>query len=174
MGSVVIQQAVERGFWKIDQSTFSSVVLCQPDADDVGHALWLDSLATQEVVFVTFNRDDKVLKRSTDGRPAGSHALGLGTTEPLSGYARYVDLSGMGPIGSNKDDDHEVFGKSAMNGHVYVCQFFEQVLRGDPVVLDLTTNVESIDRNVIFRLKRKVDRNAPCLRQKTMSSGDLD
>ena len=60
-----------------------------------------------------------------------------------------IDLTGMGPIGSEQDDDHEVFGKGAMNGQVYVCEFFEQALRGTGVVLDPGVNVDSIERGYL-------------------------
>jgi hypothetical protein len=165
MGSIVVQHTVQRALWPAGEAIFRSVVLSQPDADDVGHSIWLDQLAHQESVYVTLNRDDKVLQRSTDERPQGRHALGLGTNEPLASAARYIDLTGMGPIGSEKEDDHEVFGKGAMNGQVYVCEFFEQVLRGTGVALDPGVNVDSIERGVTYRLKAKFDPKAPCLRQ---------
>lgn len=165
MGSFVIKSAVEQGLWPDGSGIFKHVVLSQPDVDDVGHAAWVDRLAAQEMVFSTMNRDDKVLHRSTDARPEGCHALGLDTDEPLAFKATYVDLTNMGPVGSEMDDDHEVFGKGAMNGQVYVCQFFEQALRGEKVVLDSATNVESIDRGVVLRLKAKYDTGAPCLQK---------
>jgi hypothetical protein len=76
----------------------------------------------------------------------------------------------MGPIGSEQDDDHEVFGKGAMNGQVYVCEFFEQALRGTGVVPDPGVNVDSIERGGIYRLKAKFDLKAPRLRQPALPS----
>ena len=139
------------------------MLFSQPDADDVGHAAWLDPVAQREKAFVTQNRDDKVLRRSTDARPAGAQALGLGTAQPLAPHARYVDLSSMGELGQ-KDEDHEVFGKGAMNGQLHVCQFFMQALTGQTVVLDPAVNVESIEREVVFRLRSRSDPGAPCLK----------
>lgn len=164
MGSVVVQRAVEDGHWPaVSSGLFSSVLFSQPDADDVGHASWLDLLAQRERTFVTQNRDDHVLRRSTDSRPIGAQALGLGTTQPLAPHATYLDLTSMGAIG-NKDDDHEVFGKGAMNGQLHVCQFFTQALTGQAVVLDLATNVSGIDREVVYRLKGRYEPDAPCLK----------
>ncbi len=162
MGSIVVQKAVQENHWPATKGLFSSVLFSQPDADDVGHDSWLNHLAEQERVYVTFNQDDHVLQRSTDGRPSGRHALGLGTGAPLASSATYVDLSRMGALGK-KDDDHEVFGKGAMNGQLYVCQFFEQVLTGRPVVLDPASNVETIERKVVYRLKSRHEPGAPCL-----------
>jgi esterase/lipase superfamily enzyme len=163
MGSVVVQRAVEGGAWPQAQGIFSAVVFSQPDADDVGHAGWLDTLARREKTFVTLNRDDKVLGRSTDSRPAGARALGLGTTEPLARHATYVDISRMGPAGE-KDEDHEVFGKGAMNGQVYICEFFTQALTGRPVQLDPALNVERVDGDVLVRLRDHRVPGAPCLK----------
>lgn len=155
MGCFVVTHAVESPAWRPEPNLFQRVLLTQPDVDDVGHKAWLEHLASTESVFTTLNRDDKVLSRSNDDRPQGSHALGLGTAEPLALSAKYVDLTNMGAIGSYKDDDHEVFGKGAMNGRVYVREFFEQALRGEEVLLDNAVNVEAIERQVVYRLKAK-------------------
>lgn len=155
MGCFVIKRAVESQAWPPRPNLFRRVLLTQPDADDVGHQAWLERLASTESVISTFNRDDKVLRKSNDDRPQGSHALGLGTAEILALSAKYVDLTNMGAIGSYEDDDHEVFGKGAMNGQVYVREFFEQALRGEEVLLDTAVNVEAIERQVVYRLKAK-------------------
>jgi len=162
MGSIVVQHAIEDGHWPIANKLFSAVLFSQPDANDKGHAAWLDQVARRELTYVTQNQDDNVLKRSTDARPVGMHALGLGTDEPLAPNARYIDISRMGPLGK-KDEDHEVFGKGAMNGQVYLCQFFTQVLTGSAVVLDPTVNVESVTNEVVYRLRDRCEPGAPCL-----------
>ncbi|OWQ45756.1 hypothetical protein CDL60_17995 [Roseateles noduli] len=163
MGSIVVQCAVQNGQWPDSENLFSTVLFSQPDADDKGHSAWLDELAKREKTYLTLNADDHVLRRSTDARPDGTHALGLGTQEPLAPHAKYVDISLMGSIGK-KDEDHEVFGKGAMNGQIHLCRFFTEVLLGETVVLDPTINVESVTRDVIYRLKRKAEPGAPCLK----------
>lgn len=163
MGSIVVQRALQDGHWSATKDMFSTVLFSEPDADDVGHASWLELLAGREKTFVTQNRDDKVLIRSTDARPAGARALGLGTAQPLAPHATYVDLTNMGALGV-KDEDHEVFGKGAMNGQLYVCQFFTQALTGKTVALDEGVNVEIIERNVVYRLKSRYEPSAPCLK----------
>ena len=163
MGSIVVERALRDNHWPQANGLFSAVLLSQPDADDVGHATWLDALAQRERSFVTWNRDDRVLANSTDGRPAGAQPLGLGTAQPLAPHARYIDLSRMGPLGQ-KDDDHEVFGKGAMNGELNVCQFFTQALTGQPVLLDPAVNVEAIEREVVYRLRSRREPGAPCLK----------
>lgn len=167
MGSIVVQKAVRAGHWPQVDGLFSAVLFSQPDADDVGHADWLNVVAARERTFVTLNRDDHVLKRSDDARPHGAHALGLDTTQPLALRATYVDISRMGSLGK-KDEDHEVFGKGAMNGQLYLCQFFTQVLTGEPVVLDPGQNVEGVDRAVVYRLRDRREPKAPCLSVPTL------
>ncbi len=163
MGSIVVQHALQDGHWPAGTVLFSTVVFSEPDADDVGHAAWLEPLAMREMTFVTQNQDDNVLIRSTDARPPGVKALGLGTSQPLAPHAKYVDLTSMGPLGK-KDEDHEVFGKGAMNGQLYVCQFFTQALTGQIVVLDRAVNLASTERDVIYRLKARYEPVAPCLK----------
>lgn len=167
MGSVVLQKATGDKRWPTDRSLFSNILLSEPDADDVGHASWLSTLAEREKVYVTMNKDDHVLRRSTDARPAGAHALGLGTDQPLAAKAFYVDLSNMGALGE-KDEDHEVFGKGAMNGQALVCQFFTEALLGEAVKLNVGQNVESVERNVIYHLKGQHNPSAPCLKVPTL------
>lgn len=164
MGSIVVQKTVESGKWPASAPIFRQVVLTEPDADDIGHAVWLDRLGQSETVYVTWNADDKVLRASNDERPKNAHALGLGTQQPLASHCRYIDLTSMGPVGHEEDDDHEVFGKGAMNGQVFVCQFFEQSLRGSPVTLSADVNVASVERDVVYRLKARFDPTAPCLK----------
>lgn len=169
MGSIVVEHAIKGHHWPLSQGLFSAVLFSQPDADDVGHAAWLDSVGQREKTFITQNRDDKVLRRSSDARPAGAQALGLGTDQPLAPHAKYVDLSTMGDLGL-KDEDHEVFGKGAMNGQLYVCQFFTQALTGQSVVLDPAVNVESIARKGIFRLRGRSEPGAHCLKVPELST----
>lgn len=163
MGSIVVQRAIEDGHWPAGAALFSTVLFSEPDADDVGHVSWLEPIAMREKTFVTQNCDDNVLIRSTDARPAGTKALGLGTSQPLALHATYVDLSSMGALGK-KDEDHEVFGKGAMNGQLYVCQFFTQALTGQVIVLDQAVNVASIERDVIYRLRERYEPGSPCLK----------
>jgi esterase/lipase superfamily enzyme len=163
MGAVVVEKAVEKGYWPGVKALFSSVLLTQPDADDVGHSVWLNRLAQREQVFVTLNADDHVLLRATDARSPDRHALGLGTDEPLAPLAHYIDLARMGALGK-KDEDHEVFGKGAMNGQLHVCHFFEQVLKGQPVQLDPASNLDGIEREVIYRLKSRLEPSNPCMK----------
>lgn len=162
MGTIVLQHAIDSGAWPAGGPLFTHVVLSEPDADDIGHGAWLKKLGSRETAFSTLNADDKVLKRSTDARPQNAHALGLGTTEPLAPNVRYIDLTSMGTLGA-VDDDHEVFGKGAMNGQVNVCAVFEQALLGKSVTLN-DSNVASITREVVYALKQRSDANAPCLR----------
>ena len=163
MGSVVVQKAVTEGHWPQTRGLFSSILFSQPDADDVNHAQWLDNVAAREATFVTLNRDDHVLRRSTDARPVGAQALGLDTTQPLAQHVSYLDISRMGPTGQ-KDEDHEVFSKGAMSQQIFLCQFFTQALTGQPVVLDSDTNVESVERGVVYRLRDNREPGAPCLK----------
>lgn len=162
MGSIVLQKAIEGGAWPAEVSLFKQIVISEPDADDVGHSGWLSLLGSREKVFSTFNADDKVLKKSNNARPAGARALGLGTVQPLASNVKYIDLTSMGALGA-KDDDHEVFGKRAMNGQVNVCTFFEEAILGKEVTLN-ESNVASMTRGVIYKLKQRSDGNAPCLK----------
>jgi esterase/lipase superfamily enzyme len=149
MGSIVLQKTIEANNW-LTESCFKYVLLSQPDADDVGHEDWVEKLASVEKLFITMNANDWVLLKSTQSRPAGRKALGL-VPGSFSNKATYIDLSNAGLRGK-KDEDHEVFGKNAMNGQVHVCEFFTQVITGKPVLMD-KSNVESGDTFGLVVLK---------------------
>jgi hypothetical protein len=163
MGSIVIQNLVKNQGWSF-RRLFRSIVFSQPDADDIDHAEWLESLASRERVYVTFNRDDHVLARSNDDRLAGARPLGLGTNQPLAQSATYIDLTNMGALG-RKDDDHEVFAKGAMNGQLYVCEFFTQALVASEVDLVVGGNVKEKTSNNVYVLKQHHEPSAPCLQK---------
>ena len=163
MGSIVLQHTVASKAWPTEAPLFKQVVISEPDADDVGHRDWVAALGEHEKVFITLNADDHVLKNSTNARPDGAKPLGLGTEEALATNVNYVDLTSMGALNSTEDDDHEVFGKGAMNGQVNVCAFFDQAILGKEVVLD-STNVISIERGVVHKLQQRFEEKSPCLR----------
>jgi esterase/lipase superfamily enzyme len=162
MGSIVLQKTVEASAWP-EKSCFTHVLLSQPDADDAGHEAWVEKLAARETVFITMNANDWVLNKSTESRPAGTKALGL-VPNTFSNKATYVDLSNAGVRGE-KDEDHEVFGKNAMNGQVCVCEFFTEVLTGAPVLMD-ESNVESGSTygRLVFKSKISTAADTPCLK----------
>lgn len=135
MGSIVLAKTVADADWPAPagQPLFAGVLLSEPDADSQGHAVWLAKVAAVERVFVTQNRVDSVLKRSTDARnPASNFALGLDPVAPLAVQANYVNLTdalgAKGPF--NIVRAHQIFSKGWMGGNVNTCLFVTTVLRG--------------------------------------------
>lgn len=121
MGTIVVQRYVERYGWNDGKRLFANVLLTSADADNVGHALWVERISAVERVFITVNPGDKMLRRSTDQRPEGVVPLGQDPGTTLAGNAIYVEIGSTG--------HHEIFDKADMGGY-NLCQLFVSVLHG--------------------------------------------
>lgn len=122
MGSIVLQRTIERNGWR-GTALFDNVVISSADADNIGHAVWVDKIAAVERVFVTVNPSDPTLKDSMDARPPGALPLGLSPGTTLSARANYVDVD---------IKAHEIFSKG--HGHPEIERFFGTAFSGsDPL-----------------------------------------
>jgi hypothetical protein len=150
MGSIVLAESVEKFGWPsvVGHSIFSNVLLSEADADSQGHNTWLSTLAKSERVYVTQNRKDSVLKKSTDARnPPSNFALGLDPVPPLSKEANYIDLTEalkvkkvvLIPIGA-----HQIFSKSWMGRNSDTCMFVSKTLRGESYELTSIPGVSQV------------------------------
>lgn len=127
MGTIVLQTYVQSntsGWPKAGHKLFNTVVLSSADADDVGHASWVNEIAGLERVFVTINPDDPTLLESTDSRPSSAHALGLGAGANVALSANYVQF---------REKAHEVFTQRANRSDV--SNFFAAVFKDGTIPL---------------------------------------
>lgn len=138
MGSIVLAKTVKRIGWPTDSTRplFSNILLSESDVDSQGHGKWLSTISNAEKVYVTQNRQDTVLKESTDSRnPQTNFALGLEPVPPFADKARYIDLTDALAIKRKwfflKVGAHQVFSKSWMGKHINTCQFITKALRGE-------------------------------------------
>ncbi|MEA2344932.1 MAG: hypothetical protein QOF63_3101 [Thermoanaerobaculia bacterium] len=122
MGTIVVQTyAQDDHTWKTPggRPLFTNVILSSPDADDVGHAGWVDKIASVEPVFITVNPSDPTLKDSKDARVSPAHALGLDPGNMLAAKATYVHID---------EQKHEIFTKTA--SHPEISTFFADLFQG--------------------------------------------
>lgn len=125
MGSIVLQRYIENNAgWRTPGAgrLFDNVVISSADADNLGHAAWVDKIAAVERVFLTVNPSDPTLAKSKEGRQPNAGPLGINPGNVLSSKAIYVDI---------KIEAHEVFSKG--HGHAEIERFFADALAGkDP------------------------------------------
>lgn len=131
MGSIVLQTYVQKNApLEKNQALFSQILLTSPDAANIQHAEWLSKISEVENVFISINKNDDVLEKSTDGRKAAEKALGLHPVQPYSVKTTYLDLTGLGDAPNKATGAHEIFNKEKMKNQVYLCQIFDQLLTG--------------------------------------------
>jgi esterase/lipase superfamily enzyme len=131
MGTIVLEECVRAGGWP-ERSTplFRNVILCSADADNLGHAKWVEDIPATERVYVTVNPGDEILRDSSEGRQQLARALGLDPGTPLASNATYVALHADAKK-AERFGPHEVFHKCSCRGHAQVVRFFRVVLRGE-------------------------------------------
>jgi esterase/lipase superfamily enzyme len=162
MGSIVLQKYIQTYGWEYGSSIFSSVVFTSPDADNKNHNVWLDKVAKVEKVYVTINKDDDILEKSTDARDKGVFALGLVPVKPLSAKATYLDLSKMGTSIGSETGQHEVFNKEGLKDQKNVCDVLDALITSASPSVATATVATSIAGYLNFKYKR--DQNAPCFK----------
>src|ERR1051326_1842550 len=127
MGTIVLQRFVEiNNGWRPSASgaLFTNVILSSADADNLGHAAWVEKIAAVERVFITVNRNDDTLVRSHEGRQPTAVALGLDPGELLSEAATYALIS---------INAHEIFTKRT--DHQEISTFFAAAFEGREIPL---------------------------------------
>jgi len=127
MGTIVLQKYIEQnnGFRRQTAGpTFTNVLISSADADNIGHATWVDKIANVEHVFITTNPDDPTLVKSDEGRPANAVALGRNPGNALSQGATYAVIS---------IKAHEIFTKRL--DHPELSNFFGTSFVSDVVPL---------------------------------------
>jgi len=159
MGNIVIETMINNNGGWIDnggEPLFSNIVLSSSDANDIGHAAWVEKISSSENVYVTINADDHILNKSTDQRPVGAAALGLEPGDELASRTIYIDVTKLGSERGTITDRHELFNKPGMHKQIYVCSFFQQSLTGHTVVLNTQNSTEVIPGQ---RYKLKFERD---------------
>lgn len=160
MGSIVLETFIKQNEWPTETPLFSQVVLTSPDADNVEHWQWLSEISQVENVYVTINKDDDILEKSTDSREPGREALGRNPVLPLSSKATYLDLTKLGKKPGQATGAHEVFNKEGMKGQALYCQLFHQLISGQKP--DLTATTDLTEQNNYFKIKFAINNSAPC------------
>lgn len=162
MGSIVLQKYIQTYGWEYKNKIFSSVLFTSPDADNKNHSVWLDKVAASEKVFVTINKDDDILEKSTDAREKGVLALGLNPVKPFSTKVTYLDMTKMGTSVGAETGQHEVFNKEGMKDQKNVCDVLDALITSTSPNVAAATVTTSIAGYLNFKYKR--DDNASCFK----------
>jgi esterase/lipase superfamily enzyme len=162
MGSIVLQNYIQTYGWEYKTKIFSSVLFTSPDADNKNHSVWLDKVAQVEKVYVTINKDDDILEKSTDARAKGVLALGLNPVKPFSAKVTYLDMTKMGTSVGAETGQHEVFNKEGMKDQKNVCDILDALITSTTPNVTSATVTTSIAGYLNFKYKR--DDNASCFK----------
>lgn len=168
MGSIVLQTYVQKNAWALESKQnrkdplFSQILLTSPDAANIQHAEWLSKISQAENVFISINKNDDVLEKSTDGRKAAEKALGLDPVQPYSAKTTYLDLTGLGDAPNKPIGAHEIFNKEKMKNQVYLCQIFDQLLTGRKP--DLKTTTATTKQSNYLKIKFNISKTEKCFK----------
>lgn len=157
MGSVVVETYIKKYRWFPQQTEplFSRVIFTSPDADNINHWPWLTEIGQNENVYVTINKNDDILEKSTDEREGGAKALGLRPVLPYADNIVYIDLSDIaGGV-------HEAFNKQNMKSQSHFCKIFDRLIKGaDPEISAANTKPTAVAN--YFKVKSAVNKKDTC------------
>lgn len=162
MGSIVVQTYFQNYGWNFKYKLFSNFILTSPDADNLNHHLWVEKISSLENVFVTINKDDSILSKSTDARKPGVAALGNTPVSPLASHARYLDLTKMSDRVGKANKSHEIFNKPNMLGQKNLCEVMQSLLSSEIPSLSKATQ-KTKDSNYL-KFVFNIDENTPCFK----------
>lgn len=165
MGSIILQTLIQKAYWPtvVDQKPlFSQILISSPDADNVKHWEWLNELSASENIFVTINKDDDILEKSTDDREEGRDPLGLKPVLPLSPKVTYLDLSKLGETEGQASGRHEVFNKEKMDHQIHLCNVLHDIITGESPKLSIAADLT--DQSNYFKVKFLISNNDKCFK----------
>lgn len=128
---------------------FDNVVLAAADANNAGHALWVDRIRCRNRVYVTINEDDKALsisrmKTGDDQRARlGHHLYGLDSTQGV--YVNFTDVRGVG-------SSHAYFEGSTVTGNPRIRNFFQEAFNGKRA--EVVGNLNYDDATNVYRFSK--------------------
>jgi hypothetical protein len=128
MGNYIIKNITNRHLLKyMPKNLFSNIILNAAAVKQENHAKWVEKLAIQKRVYITFNNEDKTLKGAKLLRFANQ--LGLGYKRRKATNAQYVNFSKVAST------EHNLFlGKTASEkNNPYIYSFYDQAVHGKEV-----------------------------------------
>jgi esterase/lipase superfamily enzyme len=128
MGNYLLKQVIKSTSSEGNHLLFDNVVLCQADANNLDHDLWVDQVRFRNRLYITINEDDYALRASR--AKAGSEQLarlGHYVRNLTSRNAHYVNFTEASWVRSS----HSPFAKPAeKNDDVF--EFFNKAFSGKP------------------------------------------
>lgn len=128
MGNYLYKQMLKSTISEGNELIFDNVVLCQADANNAGHADWVDRIRHNRRVFITINENDYALRLSRI-KPGDAQRARLGhfVKRLDSRIAYYVNLT----TASWVKESHSPFGEPAEKNDD-LAAFFERAFAGKP------------------------------------------
>jgi len=164
MGTIVIEKLVSEYGWPSGTTKlFSNVLFTGGDANAREHDKWVSKISVAENTYITVNHDDETLAWSIDQRPDGVLPLGREPGKSLAQNATYIDISRLSSKKGKPTEQHEMFNKAGMHSQVYVCRFFDVVLKGGQPTFS-AGNVETTIGKQRHALKFSRAKDDPCFK----------
>ena len=133
MGNYLFKNLLQSSIYHGDELLFDNVVLVAADANNEGHAEWVDRIQFRNRVYITINEDDHALKVSRMKMGSAQRArLGHFPYDLNSSRAVYVNFTGARHV----EGSHSYFGEDALKNSS-VKSFFQTALNGGTAETDL-------------------------------------
>ena len=127
MGNYIYKNYMSSTTYRGDKLVFDNVVLAAADANNPGHAAWVDKIQCRKRVYVTINENDIALRASRMKAGEEQQArLGHWPYELDSRRAVYVNFTAAQEVG----DSHAYFEGKAAEKNPEVFRFFGLALNG--------------------------------------------
>ncbi|MEZ8738409.1 alpha/beta hydrolase [Photobacterium swingsii] len=142
LGNYLMQSMVQVPDYDHQAAMFKNILLHQADADNPGHASWLDTLGQSSRVLVTVNETDDVLDFSDFINPDRIGNTAANMTAQYATYYNFTDAAGA-------NDSHRLWHKPAVENPT-IKHFFSRVFDGkNPVKAGMQFNGDLNCYNVI-------------------------
>lgn len=126
MGNYLYKHVLQSSAMRVDRLTFDNIIMVAADANNEGHAEWVNTIQCRNRVYITINEDDGALRASR--MKAGEEQKARLGHYPYNLFAEravYVDFTDLPHV----SDSHAYFeGKPLTNRKVSA--FFTQALNG--------------------------------------------
>lgn len=127
MGNYLFKHLLGSSTYTANRLLFDNVVMVAADANNQGHAQWVDKIQFRNRLYITINENDMALRASRLKMGEQQHArLGHYLRRLDAQNAIYVDVTHMAHIG----DSHAYFEGDALE-NAKVRTFFNKVLNGE-------------------------------------------
>jgi esterase/lipase superfamily enzyme len=151
MGSFVLEDAMLSAAKQNYGVLFDTIMINSPASSARKHAKWVKNINLSENIYISINRDDKLLGKAgikLIGKRLGKGLNSLfGRQFKLADNVKYIDLT-------SSSLGHSYFLFKYLQNRPVAKAFYAQVLNGIPATLNQGTEVRAVHRERIYRMQK--------------------